>query len=311
MNAGDTASKREEAPSGTGWAERGLRTGIAATHAICRLSTLLSIDTLRRLGATAGDVAWERSGRAVRTTRANIDAVYPDRDRLWRQRLARESIRHTAMTICEAAALWTWPLPRLAALIVEAQGERLLKERSPRRGLLVLAPHFGNWEFLGCYLNTVAPLTPLYERPASATLDATLLAARSRLGSRPAADSVAGLRRVLKVLRGGGAVAVLPDQVPRSGVIAPFFGRPAATVVLVSKLLQHAEPDLVIAAATRTKGGFAIRIDAMDDAIRDRDPAKSAAAMNAAIEAVVRRDPAQYQWEYKRFRFPGKPNMYA
>ena len=292
------------------WSERGMRAGIAVVHSICRLSAPLSIGRLRHLGTAAGDVAWQRNGRAVRTTRTNIDTVYADQDRLWRQRLARESIRHTAMTLCEAAALWTWPLPRLAALIVEARGEHLLRERSPR-GLLVLAPHFGNWEFLGYYLNTVVPLTPLYERPASAALDAALLAARARLGSRPAPDTVPGLRRVLKVLRGGGAVAVLPDQVPRSGVTAPFFGQPAATVLLVHKLLQHANPNVVVATATRTAGGFVIDIDTVNEAIRDPDPAQSATAMNAAVEAVVRRDPAQYQWEYKRFRFPGQPNIYA
>ena len=292
------------------WSERGMRAGIAVVHSVCRLSAPLSIDRLRRLGTAAGDVAWRRDSRAVRTTRTNIDTVYADQGRLWRQRLARESIRHTAMTLCEAAALWTWPLPRLAALIIEARGEHLLRERSPR-GLLVLAPHFGNWEFLGYYLNTVVPLTPLYERPASAVLDAALLAARARLGSRPAPDTVPGLRRVLTVLRGGGAVAVLPDQVPRSGVRAPFFGQPAATVLLVHKLLQHANPNVVVATARRTEGGFVIDIETVDEAIRDPDPAKSATAMNAAVEAVVRRDPAQYQWEYKRFRFPGQPNIYA
>lgn len=303
-------NERSENRSRESWSETGMRASIAAAHALCRLSAPLSIDRLRRFGTAAGDVAWRRNSRAVRTTRTNIDAVYPDQDRLWRQHLARESIRHTAMTLCEAAALWTWPLPRLAALVVEARGAHLLHERSSR-GLLVLAPHFGNWEFLGYYLSTFGPLTPLYERPASKTLDAALLAARSRLGSQPAPDTTSGLRRVLKVLRDGGMVAVLPDQVPRSGVTAPFFGHPAATVLLVHKLLRHANPNVVVATATRTEGGFVTDIDTVDEAIRDPDATKSAAAMNAAVEAVVRRDPAQYQWEYKRFRFPGQPNIYA
>ena len=305
------SGKHEGAHSPGKLSEQGLRTGIATARTVCRLSTLVSIGALRRAGAAAGELAWRRNSRAARTTRTNIDAVYPETSPLWRRRLARDSVRHTAMTAFEAAALWTWPLPRLAKLVVDVEGRQLLRKRPPGRGLLVLAPHFGNWEFLGYYFSTIEPLTPLYERPASPTVDAALLAARSRLGSQPAADTVTGLRRVLKVLRGGGTAGVLPDQVPRTGVTAPFFGQPAATIVLVSKLLQRAEPDVVVAAATRTAGGFSIRIEAVDEAIRDPDPAKSAIAMNAAVEAVVRRDPVQYHWEYKRFRFPGQPNMYA
>lgn len=291
--------------------EPGLRTAIAVARSACRVSRLLSVGTLRQLGAAAGESAWRRNSRAARTTRTNIDVAFEAQSAAWRQQLARESVRHTAMTAFEAAALWTWPLPRLRRLIVDVEGENLLRERPARRGVLVLAPHFGNWEFLGYYLNTIEPLTPLYERPASPTVDAALLAARSRLGSRPAADTLTGLRRVLKVLRGGGMAAVLPDQVPRTGVTVPFFGQPAVTMVLVSKLLQHAQPEVVVATATRVAGGFEIRIEAADDAIRASDPAISAAAMNAAVEAVARREPAQYQWEYKRFRFPGQPNMYA
>lgn len=291
--------------------EPGLRTAIAVARSACRMSRLLSIGTLRQLGAAAGESAWRRNSRAARTTRTNIDVAFKAQSPAWRQQLARESVRHTAMSAFEAAALWTWPLPRLRRLVVDVEGEELLRERQARRGVLVLAPHFGNWEFLGYYLNTIEPLTPLYERPASPTVDAALLAARSRLGSRPAADTTTGLRRVLKVLRGGGMAAVLPDQVPRTGVTVPFFGQPAVTMVLVSKLLQHAQPEVVVATATRVAGGFDIRIEAADEAIRASDPATSAAAMNAAVEAAARREPAQYQWEYKRFRFPGQPNMYA
>lgn len=291
--------------------ETGLRAAIAVARSACRTSRLVSVDTLRRLGAVAGESAWRRNSRAARTTRTNIDVAFQAQSPRWRQQLARESVRHTAMTAVEAAALWTWPLPRLRRLVVDVEGEHLLRGRPSRRGVLVLAPHFGNWEFLGYYLNTIEPLTPLYERPASPTVDAALIAARSRLGSRPAADTVTGLRRVLKVLRGGGMAAVLPDQVPRTGVTVPFFGQPAVTMVLVSKLLRHAQPDVVVATATRVASGFDIRIETADEAIRASDPRTSAAAMNAAVEAVARREPAQYQWEYKRFRFPGQPNMYA
>jgi KDO2-lipid IV(A) lauroyltransferase len=217
------------------------------------------------------------------------------------------------MTAVEAIALWTWPLRRLRKLLRDVDGEHLLRDRPAERGVLILVPHFGNWEFLGYYPGTLGPLAPLYERPKSAVADAVLRAARERLGHEPAADSAGGLRHLLRWLSGGGVVAVLPDQVPTlgAGVAAPFFGHEAFTMTLVGKLLKRLDVDVLLGMAMRVEGGFDVRLERMDPAIRNADPRRSATAMNAAVEAVVERAPAQYQWEYKRFRFPRQPNIYV
>ena len=291
------------------WAARAT---VAAFRGLCWLLSPLPINALRRIAGFAGRVVFRLDGRAVRTTRINLAIAYPDESDAFRERLAEESIRQTAMIALEAVALWTWSLDRLASLVKTVEGEHLLRDRPRGRGLVVMPLHLGNWEYIGYYLNTVAPLAPLYERPKSAIVDAALRAARARHGNRSAPDTVGGLRQLIKVLRGGGMVAVLPDQVPIAGggVTAPFFGRDAFTMTLVAKLLQRVDVDIVFGNAIRVDGGFAIRIEAVDDAVRDCDPALSARALNSAIETLVRRDPEQYQWEYKRFRFPRQPNIY-
>ena len=305
----------KQAPSefvDAGWQRALQRAAVGSARAGCALLSPLSIDALRRLGGLGGDIAFRGNGRGVRTTRTNIDLAYSDASSAWRERLVRASVRHTAMLVAEAAALWTWPLPRLLALTRAASGDDLLRERPPGRAVVLLAPHFGNWEFLGCYLNAIEPVVPLYERPKSPIVDAALVAARERLGHRSAPDSVGGLRLLVRSLKDGALTVVLPDQVPPpgSGVAAPFFGRDASTMALVGKLLQRVDADVVIGAALRVAGGFAIRIERVDDAIRHPRLERSALAMNAAVERVVAWDPAQYQWEYKRFRFRRQPNIY-
>ena len=268
---------------------------------------------LRCIGVFAGTLVSLGTSRAAKVTGVNVGLVYGNKDQAWRRRLVRSSLQQTSMTLFEAAALWTWPLRRLAKLLKGVEGEELLTGRTPGRGAIVLVPHFGNWEYLGYYLNTLETLTPLYQRRRSRTVDQVLAAARDRLGSRSAPDSVAGLRQLLKTLRAGGLLAILPDQVPGtdSAVAAPFFDRPALTMSLVSKLLQRVEVDVVLGTATRVPGGFTIRLETIDHAVRDPDPTVCAHAINAAIETVVARDPAQYQWEYKRFRLPNEPDIYG
>ncbi|MGH8077369.1 MAG: lauroyl acyltransferase, partial [Lysobacter sp.] len=52
---------------------------------------------------------------------------------------------------------------------------------------------------------------------------------------------------------------------------------------------------------------FALHIERAPAAIADVDPARGVAALNAAVERIARRAPAQYQWTYKRYslRPPG------
>jgi KDO2-lipid IV(A) lauroyltransferase len=79
------------------------------------------------------------------------------------------------------------------------------------------------------------------------------------------------------------------------------------------RLLQRTDARAVLGAAVRCPGGFRVRFLEIDQQLHDPDPGASAAAMNRAIEELVRTDPAQYQWEYKRFKRqpPGSPDLYA
>ena len=290
----------------------GVRLGILALHCAAWVVSRFGLGTLRWLGTVAGRLTALGNSRSAHVTRVNVDLVYADRDPAWRRQLVRRSLAETGMTLFEAAAMWTWPLPRLTGLRKHVDGEDLLVRRAQGRGAVVLIPHFGNWEYLGYYLNTHETLTALYQRPRSEVVDRALTSARARLGSRSGPNSVAGLRQLVKALRNGGLVAILPDQVPSadSSVAVPLFGHPALTMSLVSKLVRRVDADVVIGTATRVRGGFAIRLEAVADAVRDPDPAVGARAINAAIETIVARDPAQYQWEYKRFRAPNEPDIY-
>lgn len=289
--------------------EVGVRLGILAARGAAWVLSRFGLSALRWLGAVAGRLISLGNSRPARVTRVNVNLVYADKDAAWRRRLVRQSLAETGMTLFEAAAMWTWPVHRLAAL---ADGQDLLVRRADGRGAIVLIPHFGNWEYLGYRLNDHETLTALYQPPRNEAVDRALTSARGRLGSRCAPNSVAGLRQLVKALRSGGLVAILPDQVPAadSAVAASLFGRRALTMSLVSKLLQRVDSEIVIGTATRVPGGFSIHLEPVDEAVRSADPAVSARAINAAIETIVARDPAQYQWEYKRFRLPDEADIY-
>ena len=117
-----------------------------------------------------------------------------------------------------------------------------------------------------------------------------------------------GLRALYAALRDGDAVGLLPDQVPpaRSGEYAPFFGRDALTMTLAHRLIEKFEPCVVLCYAQRLPkaAGFRLGFERLPDVERAANLHESLVAMNGAIERIVSLDPAQYQWEYRRFRRP-------
>lgn len=130
--------------------------------------------------------------------------------------------------------------------------------------------------------------------------------AREKTGSKVFPTNRKGVAAMFNALRRGECAGILPDQEPEleGGVFVPFFGIEALTMTLVSKLARKTEAAVVFGYARRLPAaeGFELVFKLADPAIYSEDLAESVTALNAGVEACVREVPAQYQWEYKRFR---------
>ena len=116
------------------------------------------------------------------------------------------------------------------------------------------------------------------------------------------------LPELLKTLRTGGAIGLLPDQVPSAGdgIWTTFFGRPAYTMTLPAKLHQMSNAQIVLAYAERLSfgRGFAVHFVRFDERLAGT-PEQQAHIINAAMEQLIARCPSQYFWSYNRYK--GEP----
>ena len=271
---------------------------------------------LRALADALAAAAVASDAREARVARRNLELIRPDLDAAAREALVRRIVRTTARQAVETLRLWTRPPARNLADIVEVHGRALFDAAlADPRGLIVAAPHMGNWELLNQWLAAQTPLAILYRPPESALGEAFLRRVRARAGQQveQVRAEAAGVRTLLKRLQAGGVVGILPDQQPKAGEgeFAPFFGKPALTMTLLSRLAARSGAQVLLAWCERLPSDgpprFALHVAPAPAAITDPDPERAVAALNAAVEAVARRDFSQYQWTYKRYtlRPPG------
>jgi KDO2-lipid IV(A) lauroyltransferase len=150
-------------------------------------------------------------------------------------------------------------------------------------------------------------LTVLYRPARHAGLAEVMEQARNRPGLDAVPTTLSGVRQMIKALRAGHAVGLLPDQVPPEGMgqWAPFFGKPAYTMTLAARLAAQTGARVVLIWGERLRWGRGFRVHTQalgHDLSPDLDVA--VVQINQAMERMIMGCPAQYLWGYARYKSP-------
>lgn len=219
--------------------------------------------------------------------------------------LLQESVAQAGKNILELPFIWCADQERVLRHASIGNWELAQRALDSGSGVIFLTPHLGCFEIIAQALANRTPLTALYRPPRKTLLRPLLEQARSRKNLTLAPANLAGVRTLLKTLKKGGAIGLLPDQVPQQGegVWADFFGKPAYTMTLPAKLQHLSGAQLVLTYAQRLPrgAGFAIHFAAFEGSL-EGSPTQQARAINAAMEQLIARCPAQYLWSYNRYK---------
>ncbi|MBM3343766.1 MAG: lysophospholipid acyltransferase family protein [Betaproteobacteria bacterium] len=267
---------------------------------IC-LAARLPLRALHGIGALLGWAVYWGSPTYSRRLRENLHqsgvcadgAVAP---------LQRQVIAETGKGVLELAALWFAPDTKIQQWAHCDTWPLVERARKPGQGIIFLTPHLGGFEICAQYISQRMPITVLYRPPKLAWLEPLMIEGRSRWQTQVAPANLRGVRLFIKALREGRAVGLLPDQTPGvgEGAWADFFGRPAFTMTLVGRLQRATNALLVMVHAQRLArgNGYQLHFEVLPAEHFDER------ALNRAVEAVVRRCPAQYLWGYNRYKVP-------
>lgn len=273
--------------------------------ALARLLAWLPLSVLHRVGALCGWMVYLASPRYRRCLSANLRAAgYAD------PALLRQAVAEAGKGLLELPAIWLRPHAEVAAWVVQVTGWELVEAAlEQRRGIVFLTPHLGCFEITAQYYAFRAPvrvpLTALYRPPKNQALQPLMLAGRDRPHLRLASADLKGVRLLLRALKQGEAIGMLPDQAPGvgEGEWAEFFGRPAYTMVLAGRLAAGQRAQTILAYAERLPAGrgYHLHLAPMPAPLSGEAPARR---LNRALEGLIRLCPAQYGWGYNRYKVP-------
>lgn len=295
-------------------ATRGPRNAVLARaiYGVARGVGALPTPVALAAGRSLGHAAYALLGTPRRLALDHVELAFPELDAAARQQLVRATFEHAGQSYAELAQ---WPrLQHDPGYVTIEHLDVLDAALAGGRGVFAITGHVGNWELLAA---TIASrgygLSVVARRVNDERFNALITRFRGGRGMdvllRDAPDFLAQVRAALAKNH---IVALLIDQDSRGpGVFVPFFGRPAHTPPGAAILaLRTRAPMVTVFIHRRPDGGHQIVFEPVAiDAGAGRGQVKALTArLTAAIEAAIRRSPAEWVWWHERWRRQPDPS---
>ena len=267
---------------------------------IFKCFAILSFPALHKLGAALGWVIYFCTPKSAKIMKTNLKNSGLTSNNQHFNKILHENIAETGKSILETFAIWQKKETELLPLVRQADNWSLVEDAQRLgKGIIFLTPHLGCFEITSIYYGSKHPITVLYRPPKIRALEPFILHGRARTGVTLAEANASGVRKLMQALKRGEAIGILPDQIPAAGEgeWADFFGKPAYTMTLASKLAEKTGATVIMAYGERLAHGAGYKIH-----LQKVDSIATPAMLNKAIEQQIVQNPTQYLWRYNRYK---------
>ncbi len=223
-------------------------------------------------------------------------------DEIILKQTVKQNIKESGKAVLETLVIWFRDYAQLKPLFHGCTGwQHVEASLANGKGLIFLTPHLGCFEITSLYYGQFQPITVLFRQPRQSWLLPLITAGRQRGKVMLAPTNSQGVKQLLRALKRNEAIGILPDQAPLigEGEWVPFFGRPAYTMTLASKLAQKTGAQVLVAFGERLSGGrgYIIHIKSLPSGA-----IATPTLLNETIEAQIAQCAAQYLWVYDRYK---------
>jgi len=230
--------------------------------------------------------------------------------------ILRQSYRNLADTLAEILWGFRASAEAIKRRVTFDNPEIIDRAVAARQSVVLLAPHFCNWEWLlpagGASFGL--PIDAVYRPQRLASVDVFLREARSRFGGRPIPQSDFVYELMVRAGQPRG-YALIADQTPRQQHPkhwTRFLNRDTAFFLGAEKIAHFLDAPVLFVAMRRVRRGhYAVRLVPLaeppygSDAVGVGSPIMEGFAR--CLERAVLESPADFLWLQKRWKYPRPP----
>jgi len=240
----------------------------------------------------------------------DIARAFPEKGPDERARILQQSYRNIADVVMEAVWGFGATAEAIAKRVTFENRDVVDAAREARQSVVLLTPHFCNWEWLlpagGAYFGL--PIDAVYQKQRVEFLDRFLRDARTRAGGKPIVreDFVYELMNRAAVPRG---YALIADQTPPRDAKkhwSRFLNRDTAFFVGAEKVAHFLDSPVLYVAMRRVgRGRYSVRLHPLAmPPFDEEDGTPIMERFARMLEAAVRESPADWLWLQKRWKYP-------
>jgi KDO2-lipid IV(A) lauroyltransferase len=268
----------------------------------------LSAGGRRSAGRRLGEAAFRFWGYRRDVALAQLRQAFPDWDEAARRDVAARAYRQIATSLFEFMAMDDLTPERIRELVDLDDPGILEPLRASGRGFIFTTGHFGNFELLGAALTAHGyPLQVVVRQQSNPHVDRLQNAIRARSGVQ-AIRADGSVRQLVKLLRGGGTAAMLPDvNAGLDGVFVEFLGAPASTPPgLAYFAWKMGCPIVPVFLVRQPDGRHVAHVTPAIEPDPAQDEASAVLALTQAhtdrLAEFVRRHPDHWFWVHRRWK---------
>jgi Kdo2-lipid IVA lauroyltransferase/acyltransferase len=295
------------------WRPKNWLPGLVFTLAY--LITLLPYRMQMRIGKGLGLLLFRFPlGRGKRVARTNLALCFPHLSEKKRQLLLKKNCLNIGMGLIETALAWFGKKKKLPLLTIHGI-EHWQACHAAQQPIMLLSAHFTCLEIAGRLTAEHLPLSIVYRPQKIQFLDYLVRYYRKKIYS--AIISRDNLRQVIHRLKSGDTLWYTPDIDAgiQNSIFVPFFGTAAATITTPARLAERTGAVCLGCFFYRKKdlSGYELFFTPPLENFPSQDAASDAYTVNQLIEQAIKKSPAQYLWQYKRFktRPNNEPGIYG
>jgi KDO2-lipid IV(A) lauroyltransferase len=279
------------------------------TRAVVGLLRLLGWRGASWIGGRIARFVYKPVGIRRGVVERQIAAAFPELSHAEVESLAARSYDSLGRTSIETAIMPGTAREQILARVDRVEGwEHVEAGLANGKGIILVTGHLGNWEFGGAYFAARGvPIDVVARGMANPIFEAYVGRTRRKIGMEVIHDKDA-VRRTPRSLRENRCVAFVSDHdaLGLASTFVPFFGRPAKTPRGPAVFaLRFEVPVLFVAIVREPNGQYAVLVDPVPvhpTGDREGDIDRIVLTYTQMLEAYVRRYPAQYFWQHRRWR---------